>query len=81
MLELQGLSKRYGPEVALDDVSLVVRDDEYLTLLGPSGSGKSTLLRLIAGLEDVSSGQIRIDEMGPTRFTLRPLDTTAPPDE
>ncbi|SFH74985.1 ABC transporter ATP-binding protein [Albimonas pacifica] len=61
MLELQGLSKRYGTEVALDDVSLVVRDDEYLTLLGPSGSGKSTLLRVIAGLETPDAGRVLLD--------------------
>lgn len=61
MLELQGLSKRYGTAVALDDVSLVVRDDEYLTLLGPSGSGKSTLLRVIAGLETPDAGRVLLD--------------------
>ncbi|WMS41348.1 ABC transporter ATP-binding protein [Acuticoccus sp. MNP-M23] len=61
MMELAGLTKRYGDNAALTDLSLTVADDEYLTLLGPSGSGKSTLLRLIAGLERPDAGRILID--------------------
>src|SRR5207302_1589209 len=44
------------------DVSLDVRDGEFLVLVGPSGCGKSTTLRMVAGLEDISSGQIFIGE-------------------
>jgi NitT/TauT family transport system ATP-binding protein len=47
--------------VALDDVSLAVRGGEFVCIVGPSGCGKSTLLRLLAGLEQPSSGEIRID--------------------
>ncbi|MFC7078200.1 ABC transporter ATP-binding protein [Haloarcula halophila] len=47
---------------AVDDVTLTVNDGEFLTIVGPSGSGKSTLLRMIAGLEDITDGEIRIGE-------------------
>jgi len=61
-ITLTGVSKRFGDTVAVDDVSLTVDDHELLVLLGPSGCGKSTLLRMIAGLEDLSAGEIRIGE-------------------
>ena len=51
-----------GSIVAVDGVSLDVQDGEFLTIVGPSGSGKSTLLRMIAGLEDITSGTIRIGD-------------------
>ncbi|WP_049805661.1 MULTISPECIES: ABC transporter ATP-binding protein [Haladaptatus] len=51
-----------GTVTAVDDVSLEVSDGEFLTIVGPSGSGKSTLLRMIAGLEDITGGSIRIGE-------------------
>lgn len=63
-LSLDGVTKRYddaqGSETAVRDFSLTV-EDELLVLLGPSGCGKTTTLRMIAGLESVTSGQIRID--------------------
>ncbi len=51
MLEIRHASCRFGPVVALDDISLTVPRGQFLTLLGPSGSGKTTLLRIIAGLD------------------------------
>jgi multiple sugar transport system ATP-binding protein len=63
-VELRAVSKVYerGDEAAVEDVSLIVHDKEFLVLLGPSGCGKSTLLKLIAGLEEASRGEIRIGD-------------------
>jgi iron(III) transport system ATP-binding protein len=60
MVSLDRLSKHFGPEKAVDDVSLAVRQGEFVTLLGPSGCGKTTTLRCIAGLERPDAGEIRI---------------------
>ncbi len=57
---LEHVTKRFGDTMVVRDVSLDVRDREFLVLVGPSGCGKSTILRMIAGLEEVSSGRIRI---------------------
>ncbi|GAB3327105.1 ABC transporter ATP-binding protein [Haloplanus salinarum] len=61
MLTLDGVTKRYGPETAVNGIDLTVRDGELLTLLGPSGCGKTTTLRMIAGLAMPTSGQVRVD--------------------
>lgn len=61
MVELQGVSKRYGEVEALQRVDLSIAKGEFVTLLGPSGSGKSTLLNLIAGMITPSSGRVVID--------------------
>src|ERR1700678_4185188 len=57
---------------AVDQVSLDVTDGELLVLLGPSGCGKTTLLRLIAGLEEITSGELRLD--GQPATTAEPGD-------
>jgi len=59
-LELKGISKRFGAFEALSSLDLTVDSGEFMVLVGPSGCGKSTLLRLIAGLEQPSSGEVRI---------------------
>ena len=64
------LTKKFGNIVALDNISLEIRDKEYFALLGPSGCGKTTLLRLIAGLIEPDSGEIyigdkRVDDVPP----------------
>ena len=63
-LELDGVTKVFpdggGEIVAVDDVDIEMRDGEFLVVVGPSGCGKSTTLRMVAGLETVSSGEIRL---------------------
>ncbi len=61
-VQIKSLTKRYGDEVAVDDVSLTASDGMFTTILGPSGSGKTTILRCIAGLEDPEKGEILIGE-------------------
>ena len=57
---LEGVTKRYGATVAVDDVSLEVRAGEFFSLLGPSGCGKTTLLRVVGGFERPDAGTVRI---------------------
>jgi len=59
---LKDLNKKYDETHAVKDVNLEIRDREFVVLVGPSGCGKTTTLRMIAGLEDITSGEIRIDE-------------------
>ena len=61
-LHLRSLSKNYGDTRVLEGVDLEVEDGEYLVLVGPSGCGKSTLLRCIAGLEEITAGELQIGE-------------------
>ena len=61
-LTLDHVSKRFGEVVAVNDVNIAVKDKEFLVLVGPSGCGKSTCLRLIAGLEELSDGNIYIGD-------------------
>ena len=60
-LELRGLRKTYGRQVAVDDVSLSVRPHEFMTFLGPSGSGKTTTLMMVAGLQQPDGGTMILD--------------------
>ena len=59
-LTLTHVSKSFGAVDVLKDISLSVEDGEFVVFVGPSGCGKSTLLRVIAGLEDATSGEVRI---------------------
>jgi spermidine/putrescine ABC transporter ATP-binding subunit len=60
-VRIENVTKRFGGVVAVDDVSLQIRPNEFFALLGPSGCGKTTLLRLLAGFERQSEGRILID--------------------
>lgn len=61
MLELKGITKKFGNRVILDNVNLTVADGQILTIVGPSGAGKTTLLRCISGLATVDGGQFLLD--------------------
>jgi spermidine/putrescine transport system ATP-binding protein len=61
MIELRGVTKRFGGFTAVNDVSLTVKTGEFITLLGPSGCGKTTLLRLLAGFEMPDEGAVLLD--------------------
>jgi sulfate transport system ATP-binding protein len=60
-IEIQGINKRFGDFVALEDVNLSIPSGQLTALLGPSGGGKSTLLRIIAGLEVADAGSVQIE--------------------
>ena len=59
-LTLDGVTKRFGETVAVDNVSIEVADGEFLVLVGPSGCGKTTTLRILAGLEEATEGRVAI---------------------
>ncbi len=61
-LALRSLTKSYGDVLAVDGIDLAIEDKEFIVLVGPSGCGKSTTLRMIAGLEDITSGEIWIGD-------------------
>src|SRR5256712_12309605 len=74
-IELDGVSKVFGSDVvAVDDVSLEIGDGEFMVLVGPSGCGKSTILRLLAGLEEVTAGEIHIEERNVTDLPPKDRD-------
>ena len=61
MIEIDGLTKRYGDKTAVDRLSFVVEPGVVTGFLGPNGAGKSTTMRMIAGLDRPSSGTVRVD--------------------
>ena len=78
MLELRNISKKYVTQsftqVALDDVSLSFRDNEFVAVLGPSGSGKTTMLNVVGGLDHFDSGDLLIDGISTKDFHDRDWD-------
>ena len=79
MLQLVAVRKAYKTagftQVALDDVDLAFRDNEFVAVLGPSGSGKTTLLNIIGGLDHYDSGDLIIDGISTTKYKDRDWDT------
>ncbi len=59
-IQLDGLTKRFGKTTVVHGIDLQIADGEFVVLVGPSGCGKSTTLRMIAGLEDITAGTLRI---------------------
>ena len=60
-IRLEHIYKRFGQSEVITDFSLGVQDGEFLVIVGPSGCGKTTILRMIAGLEDITAGNLYID--------------------
>jgi len=60
MIEVTGLTKRFGPKVAVDDLTFSVKKGEVLGFLGPNGAGKSTTMRMVTGFLPVTAGQVKI---------------------
>jgi multiple sugar transport system ATP-binding protein len=70
-----GVTKEFGDEVvAVDELSLEIEDGEFMVLVGPSGCGKSTILRMLAGLEEVTAGEIWIDDTQVTDLSPKERD-------
>ena len=79
MLEIKNISKKYVTgdlvQIALDDVSLKFRDNEFVAILGPSGSGKTTLLNIVGGLDRYDSGDLIINDISTKRYSDRDWDS------
>jgi multiple sugar transport system ATP-binding protein len=73
-VRLCGVSKTFGKNYVLQDIDLTIADREFMVLVGPSGCGKSTLLRLIAGLEELSSGEIYLGDRQVDRLPPKDRD-------
>ena len=73
-VSLEHVNKHYGDLQVIFDVSLNVKEGEFVVFVGPSGCGKSTLLRAIAGLEDITSGSILIGGDGTTATVYCPWE-------
>src|SRR4029453_18673308 len=66
-LEIKNVQKRYGTADVLKGIDIAVEAGDFLVLVGPSGCGKSTLLNMIAGLDAITEGEVRINELHPSK--------------
>ena len=71
---LQNVSKRFGANIGVDNLSLDIADGEFVVLLGPTGAGKTTTLRLIAGLEKPDAGEISIGGQDTSSWSVAERD-------
>ncbi len=78
-VRVENLTKRFDEVVAVNNLSLEVRDQEFMVFLGPSGCGKTTTLRSIAGLEQPDEGDIYIDNILVNDFPPADRDVALPP--
>ena len=74
-IRLENITKQFGDTVALDDISLQIKDREFFVLLGPTGAGKTTTLRVIAGLEKQNAGSVYFDGENINELTPADRDT------
>ena len=73
-VKLESIVKRYGAVEVVHGIDLDVQEREFVVLVGPSGCGKSTTLRMIAGLEEISDGQVTIDNRVVNRVAPKDRD-------
>src|SRR5512145_396120 len=71
---IRGVAKRFGATTVIHGVDIDIADGQFAVLVGPSGCGKSTLLRMIAGLEEISGGEIRIGDRLVNNLTPKERD-------
>jgi len=80
MLEIRGLTRRFGGLTAVDAVDLGVAEHEFVSIIGPNGAGKTTLFNLVTGLDEADIGTVRLEGRDVSGFSpekLAALDGTA----
>ena len=75
-VDLINLTKKWGNVTAVNDVNLHIEEGEFVVLLGPSGCGKTTTMRLVAGLEEITAGEIKIGDQVVNEIDPRKRDVS-----